>query len=164
MTSRDLLCSLLLLLSLALLGTGMRTSVQAAAPLASDTESPLWDPACDSTYPQIEAALQNTATQYPQLATLVDGGLGWDHTRHLWALKLGSTRLPGPKPTLFLLGGQHPRDIATSQVLLRLVTYLTQNFGVDPDVTWLLDNRTILILPEANPDGYYQVYANDLNQ
>ena len=61
------------------------------------------------------------------------------------------------KQRLQLLGHSF---LETLQVLLRLVTYLTQNFGVDPDVTWLLDNRTILILPEANPDGYYQVYSN----
>src|SRR5438874_10237947 len=42
-------------------------------------------------------------------------------------------------------------------MLLRLITYLTQSYGTDPDVTWLLDNRSILLIPSANPDGYAQV-------
>jgi carboxypeptidase T len=165
MASKALLGTFLLLLFLFLLGMGVSASSQATTPSATnDPQSPLWDPACYSTYPQLETALQNTAAQYPQIAALVDGGLGWENTRHLWALKLGSSRLPSLKPTLFLVGGQHPRDTATSQLLLRFVSYLTQNYGLDPDVTWLLDNRTILILPEANPDGYYQVYANGFSQ
>ncbi|HST05678.1 MAG TPA: M14 family zinc carboxypeptidase, partial [Chloroflexia bacterium] len=164
MASRASLCSLLLF-SLLLLGITASASSQATVTIAaSDSQSPLWDPACYSTYPQLETSLQDTAAQYPQIATLLDAGLSWEGTRHLWALKLGSARLPGPKPTLLLLGGQHPRDIATSQILLRYISYLTQTYGTDPDTTWLLDNRTILILPEANPDGYYQVYAQGLNQ
>ena len=98
MTSRALLCSLLLLLSLALLGRGMHALRPGICPYCHRPRIPSWDPACYSTLSQIETALQNTATQYPQLATLVDGGLGWENTRHLWALKLGSTRLPGPNP------------------------------------------------------------------
>jgi len=45
-------------------------------------------------------------------------------------------------------------------MLTRYISYLTQGYGVDPDVTWLLDNREIYILPIANPDGYFQVYSN----
>ena len=95
---------------------------------------------------------------------MIDGGLAWEGTRHIWALKLGSSCPPGPKPGLFLVAGQHPRDIATTEILLRLVTYLTQSYGSDPDVTWLLDNRTMTIIPNANPDGYYTVYNDDYSQ
>jgi hypothetical protein len=45
-------------------------------------------------------------------------------------------------------------------MLMRYISYLTQSYGVDPDVMWLLDNREIYVLPVANPDGYWQVYAN----
>ncbi len=91
----------------------------AGAPLAP--VAPTWDPSCYSTYAQIDTLLHNTATQYPQIATLLDGGLAWEGTRHIWALKLGSNVHPGPKPGLFLVAGQHPRDIATTEVLLRMI-------------------------------------------
>lgn len=117
-----------------------------------------WDPACYKTYPQIEAFLQNTASQYPTLAALLDSGFAWEGVRHLYALKLTS-QIGGDKPAILLIGGQHPRDIATTEVLLRLITHLAQSYGIDPDVTWLLDNRTVVVMPLANPDGYVQVVA-----
>jgi hypothetical protein len=95
---------------------------------------------------------------------MLDGGLAWEGTRHIWALKLASSVHPDPKPGLFLVAGQHPRDIATTEMLLRLVTYLAQSYGLDPDVTWLLDNRTVTVVPAANPDGYYSVYNDGYNQ
>ena len=139
------------------------SSTDASAP-AMQPLAPDWDPACYSTYPQLESFLQAKATQYPTIASLMDGGLAWEGTRHVYALRLGSNLLPGPKPTILLVAGHHPRDIATTEMLLRLVTYLTQSYGSDPDTTWLLDNRTVVALPLANPDGYYQVYTNGLNQ
>lgn len=154
--------SLFALLLVILLTTLPSTTGASSLPVPQSPDN--WDPSCYSTYPQIETFLQGKATQYPDIVTLVDGGLAWEGTRHLYALRLGSSRLPGPKPAILLVGGHHPRDIATIEVLLRLVTYLTQGYGSDPDVTWLLDNRTIVVLPLANPDGYFQVYANGLNQ
>ena len=126
-------------------------------PKTENLKSPDWDPACYSTYTQVDTFLHNQATLYPQIVTLLDGGLAWEGTRHVWALKLTSSIHPDPKPDLFLIAGQHPRDIATTEMLLRLITYLTHSYGNDPDVTWLLDNRTLTIIPAANPDGYAQV-------
>lgn len=130
----------------------------------TDTPStPLWDPSCYRTNAQIEAFLQNVASSYPQIATLTDAGLSWENTRHLWLLKMGSSLHPEPKPAIYLVAGQHPRDIATPEMLMRYISYLAQNYGVDPDVTWVLDNRSIWIMPMSNPDGYYQVYNNGFN-
>jgi carboxypeptidase T len=154
MFARLLFCPLLTLLMLLVVGSSR--PVAASAPIALPA-SPDWDPACYSNYAQIDTFLHNQASQYPQIATLLDGGLAWEGTRHIWALKLTSSIHPEPKPGLFLIAGQHPRDIATTEMLLRLITYLTQSYGIDPDVTWLLDNRTLIIIPSANPDGYAQV-------
>ena len=117
-----------------------------------------WDSACYRFYPQIESFLQNLASTYPQIASLDDAGLSWEGSRHLYVMRLGSNLLPGPKPALYLLAEQRPRDIATAEMLLRWLSYLTQGYGNDPDVTWLLDNRYIYVMPLANPDGYNQVY------
>jgi carboxypeptidase T len=154
MSARLLFCLLLSLIVLFVLGSSRPAS---ASPPIITPHSPDWDPACYSNYAQIDTFLHNQVSQYPQIATLLDGGLAWEGTRHIWALKLTSVVHPDPKPGLFLLAGQHPRDIATTEMLLRFVTYLTQSYGTDPDVTWLLDNRIITIIPTANPDGYVQV-------
>ena len=33
--------------------------------------------------------------------------------------------------------------------------YLTDNYGTDPQVTYLVDNRELFFSPCLNPDGYY---------
>jgi murein tripeptide amidase MpaA len=57
----------------------------------------------------------------------------------------------------------HAREYTTAELVTRYAEYLVTNYGVDPDVTWLLDNFEVHILPQANPDGrviaeggYYQ--------
>ncbi len=120
---------------------------------------PGWDPVCYRTYEQTQSLLQSIAVAYPDLATLSSEGYSWENTRQLWLMRLSSNRNPSPGPTLYIVAGQHPRDIATSAVVISYTLYLVQNYGLDPDVTWLLDNRTVALMPVANPDGYYQVYA-----
>jgi carboxypeptidase T len=119
--------------------------------------APDWDPSCYRTNAQIETFLQGIASSYPQLATLTDAGPSWEG-RPQWLMQLGSNRLPGTKPTLFLAAAHHARDIAGPEVLLRFISYLAQNYGVDPDVTWLLDNRRVVFMTVINPDGYFRVY------
>ena len=97
---------------------------------------------------------------HPQLAELEDAGPSWEQTRHLWLMRLTSDRLPGPKPAIYLLAAQHARDVATPEMLLRYISYLTDNYGLDPDVTWLMDNRVVWVMPLVNPDGYNQIYYN----
>src|SRR5687768_16872682 len=131
-------------------------------PLHENPSNPSWDPACYKTNEQTLAFLQNIAATYPQLTTLTHIGNSWEN-RPMWIMHMTSPNRPLPKPALYLVAAQHPRDIAGPAVLLRFIAYLTRNYNVDPDVTWLLDNRSITFLPIANPDGYYQVYTNSLN-
>jgi carboxypeptidase T len=39
------------------------------------------------------------------------------------------------------------------EIALRLMEYLLNNYGVDDDVSWLLNDHLIVIVPVANPDG-----------
>ncbi|HEX8220761.1 MAG TPA: M14 family zinc carboxypeptidase [Chloroflexia bacterium] len=159
----------LLSLSLALLALSALLVARAPSSAASPSHPPApaqpshQAPAfatCYRNHDQITASLQAVAAAHPQVATLSDAGLSWEGTRHLWLMRLGSGGGPAsePRPTIFLLAGQHPRDIATIEVLLRFVEHLAGNYGLDPNVTWLLDNRWIYILPLPNPDGYVQEY------
>ncbi|MBF6614694.1 MAG: S-layer homology domain-containing protein [Chloroflexi bacterium] len=158
---RSLLFLLLFVILLGLMGvtaTGAASAIDTPA-----SPGPDWLPECYSTNDQIQTFLQQSAARYPQIAALTDAGLSWEGTRHLWLLKLTNNAAPGPKPVIYLVAAQRPRDIATAEMLLRYANYLTRNYGVDPDVTWLLDNRSVYLLPMANPDGYFQVYSNASN-
>lgn len=159
MTTRLLAALAFLALSPLLLGTSNPNHAQART-ISPASPNICWDSSCYRTYEQVELFLQNIAGAYPLIASLQDAGTSWEGTRHLWLMRLGNIARPGPRPAIFLVAEQHPRDIATADMLLRYIAYLTQNYDTDPDVTWLLDNRDVWVLPLANPDGYYQIYAN----
>ncbi len=61
--------------------------------------------------------------------------------------------VPGGKPTIYIEGSIHAREYTTAEVVTRFGEYLVENYGTDPDVTWLLDYCQIDINPIANPDG-----------
>ena len=46
--------------------------------------------------------------------------------------------------------------------MIRLIDYLLNNYGTDPEVTNLVDNLEIYINPNANPDGSYRLGDTDM--
>lgn len=119
--------------------------------------------------PEMRAVLAQRAAQYPDLARVFVYGQSWERTRNvqaghdLFAIELTNKNTAGPKPTFFLMAAIHARELSTSEVALRLVDYLLNNYGVDGDATWLLNEHRVVVVPVANPDGrrlaeqgYYQ--------
>ena len=97
---------------------------------------------------------------YPTLITKQDIGDSWDKVTpggpagyDIWVVKVTNSAIPGPKPRFFLMGEIHAREYTTAETATRLVEYLLQNYGVDPDATWLLDTCEIHVVPMSNPDG-----------
>jgi len=60
----------------------------------------------------------------------------------------------GPRPSLFINGGMHAREWISYATVLYLTTQLIENYGVDNEVTELLQAFDIVVVPVANPDGY----------
>ena len=115
---------------------------------------------CYRTVEETYAALARIAIDQPNLATWIDIGDSWDKLTpggppgyDLRVLILTNHALPGPKPVFFLMAGIHAREYTTAEQATRYAEYLAGNYGFDPDVTWLLDNFEVHILPQANPDG-----------
>jgi Ca2+-binding RTX toxin-like protein len=79
------------------------------------------------------------------------GPAGYD----IYALELTnkSTNPKGGKPVLYVEGGIHSREYSTNEVATRFAEYLVNSYGVDPDVSWLLDYFKIVVTPVVNPDG-----------
>lgn len=57
----------------------------------------------------------------------------------------------------------HARELATAEVATRFAEQLVARYGVDPDVTWLLDYNEIHILAQSNPDGRKLAEVNAVN-
>jgi len=120
---------------------------------------------CYRTVEEIHAGLARLAAAHPTLATWVDVGDSWEKAvgggpgYDLHALVLTSSAVPGPKPRFLLMAAIHARELSTAELATRFAEHLVANYGVDPDVTWLLDYAEVHVLPMTNPDGRKQAEA-----
>lgn len=110
--------------------------------------------------------LDTLATTYADLATVVDYGDSWLKQQNpasghdLKAICITKKR-PGDcaltpatdKPRFFLMAAIHARELSTSEIAWRWMDLLVSRYGVDADITALLDYNEIWIVPVANPDG-----------
>lgn len=133
---------------------------------------------CYRTVEETYTSLAALAQVYPTLAQVKDIGDSWNKINSggkkgydLLVLRLTNQNITGSKPVMFLIAAIHAREYATAETALRFGENLLQQYGTNPDITWLLNNFEVHILPQANPDGrkiaekgYYQrKNVNDQN-
>ncbi|WP_110517343.1 M14 family zinc carboxypeptidase [Herpetosiphon llansteffanensis] len=106
------------------------------------------------------ALLDQWHATYPNLTGLFTYGASWDKVTaggpagyDLRGITITNSLIPGPKPTFFLMSAIHAREMSTAELTLRYTEYLLSRYQTDPDVHWLLDEHTIVIVPFVNPDG-----------
>jgi hypothetical protein len=69
----------------------------------------------------------------------------------------GESVTRGDKPILFLMANVHAREITTPEIAMRFLALLLDGYGLDADITWLVDWHEVWIVPTANPDGHWLV-------
>lgn len=148
---------------------------------------------CYRTVEETYAAMDTLVAAYPNLVQKVKIGESWDKITpggpagyDLWVLVITNRSLPATgKYKFFLMAEIHAREYTTAEMAMRYAEYLAQNYGTDPDITWMLDYSEIHVVPMTNPDGrkfaetgeywrkntdnmngctYYPDYGTDLNR
>lgn len=116
--------------------------------------------ACYRTVDETFATLDQFVADYPQLVNLVDIGNSWDKENagaavgdDLRVLVITNRATTGPKFRFMLMSAIHAREYTTAELALRFAESLVQGYGIDPDITWLLDHGELHLLVAANPDG-----------
>lgn len=73
----------------------------------------------------------------------------------IWQLTLTrkTTGKDTEKPAAYFEGGRHSGEITSSESVLWLAWHLVENYGKDPQVTKLLDEKAVYLRPNNNPDG-----------
>lgn len=109
------------------------------------------------------------AAAYPTLASWIDIGDSWEKTfpggsegYDIMVLILTNKALGGEKAKILVNSGLHARELAPVELNTRFAEYLVANYGVDADITWLLDHNEIHLLLVSNPDGRIQVENTSL--
>ncbi len=76
--------------------------------------------------------------------------------RDIWAFKISDNpTIDEDEPEVMYTAAIHAREVITPMVLFHFMNYLTDNYGIDPEVTDLVDNRELWFIPCLNPDGYF---------
>ncbi|MBI3558715.1 MAG: zinc carboxypeptidase [Deltaproteobacteria bacterium] len=81
--------------------------------------------------------------------------------REMWAVQVNTGKetlnakdgAVSVKPGIVFMGNHHAREHVSAEIPLMLLEYLAKNYGVDKDITALLDKRDIYVIPMVNADG-----------
>ncbi|MFQ5424083.1 MAG: M14 family metallopeptidase [Phycisphaerae bacterium] len=107
---------------------------------------------------EIGAMLLQVATDHPAIAARF--AIGTTHEgRPIWAIEISDhPRVDEDEPAIQFNGQHHAREVATSHVVMDVVTTLTNGYGVDPQITaWVNAYKTVCV-PMVNPDGVDYVF------
>ncbi len=116
------------------------------------------------TFEEIIADLDTMFQLYPNLITEKDS-IGSSHEgRTIWAVKISDNpNISEDEPAVGFDALVHAREPQSMATLMYFMWYLLENYGTDPEVTYLLDNREIYCVPCFNPDGYEYNRQTDPN-
>ena len=107
------------------------------------------------TYDEISSNLDSMYAQYPNLITQKFSiGTTWEG-RDIWAVRISDNpNISEDEPTVGFDALVHAREPQSMATLMYFMWYLLENYGTDPQVTYLVDNREIYCVPCFNADGY----------
>jgi hypothetical protein len=104
-------------------------------------------------YAEMVAELQQAAFDHPDIFSLFSLGLSHEG-RTIWAGKISdNVGTDEDEPEVLFTHHQHAREHLTVEMALYTLHMLTGEYGVDPQITSLVDSREIWMVFDMNPDG-----------
>ncbi len=107
------------------------------------------------TLAEVGSDLNAMQAQYPNLIT-VQQAIGTSiEGREIWMVKISDNPDVDEVETEVLYTGlHHGREPQSMTTLIYFMWYLLENYGADPAVTDLVNNRELYFVTVVNPDGY----------
>lgn len=122
------------------------------------------------TIDEINIFLDEIVSTYPGIARIEVIGKS-ELNREIKALIISDDpgTLPRVDPAVRLTGGIHGDEKMGVELLIRFIEYITSGYGTSTEITNMINNRYICIIPVLNPDGYasnsrYNNNGVDLNR
>ena len=118
--------------------------------------------ACYRTVEETYTTIDQLVSSHPGLASAQDIGPTWQRTQNatqgyqMRALRVTNLATAGSdpdRPKMVAIGSIHAREYTPAELLTRMAEWLVNNYGVDPQATWLVDHVDFHFVLEANPDG-----------
>ena len=128
------------------------------------------------TYDEVLAELQQIAIDYPEICSLTDiadsygkeyfnsGISGYEDYQHdIWMLKISdNVNETEDEPAVFYMGAHHAREPISTEVVMGIINHLLEAYGTDDEITNMVNEAEIYIVPMVNPDGH-EVVLDQLN-
>ncbi|MBD3235191.1 MAG: hypothetical protein GF330_00615 [Candidatus Eisenbacteria bacterium] len=121
------------------------------------------------TYETLTAELQQIAADHPDITQLISIGPSVQG-RELWFLKISdNVTVDEPEPEFKYSSTMHGDEAVGTELCVYLIRRLVEDYGLDPEITALVDDLEIWIMPLHNPDGFengtrYNAQGYDLNR
>lgn len=111
-------------------------------------------------YSEVVSWLSTLNTSYPMISSVFSIGKSFQG-RDIYCIRLTNESIVRAKPAVFFVGLHHAREMITTELALYFVDYAVTNFGVNPDVTRILNDTEVYVVPMLNVDGSVAVRQND---
>ncbi len=108
------------------------------------------------TLSEVEAAVDQIIADHPSIVTTRQVYGSTLEGRDWYAIKISDNPyVDEEEPEVLFTGAIHAREVITPLIMLAFMDRLTDNYGTDPVITELVDEREVWFVPIVNPDGYY---------
>jgi len=115
------------------------------------------------TYTQIAQLLQDAQTAHPTLCQRVSIGTSVQG-KPIWALNIsGNIGVEEDEPEFKYISTMHGNEWVGNEMMLYLIDELLSEYGSDPQITNLVDEMDIWIVPVMNPDGFAIPQRGNIN-
>lgn len=106
------------------------------------------------TYDETVTLLREWAARHPDLVELYSVGQSFEG-REIWQITIANKKnlKHTDRPALFIEGGRHAGEISGIEATLYFINHVLTRYGSDPEITRLVDTKTIYAKPMNNPDG-----------
>lgn len=104
------------------------------------------------TYEQMKEAVYELKRQYPEIVTIHDIGKT-NEGRSIFVLEINPKAEDDGKPGLLAVFAQHADEHETTKLGMAFANHLLEEYKQDPAITQKLTEKTVYIIPMANPDG-----------
>lgn len=104
--------------------------------------------------PEIKMLMDTWAARWPDLVDVYVAGTSLEG-QDIWQMTLTNkkTGVAESKPAMFVGANRHSGETITRTAALDFAWQLLSGYGVDPEMTRLLDSFTYYVRPVENPDG-----------
>jgi len=114
------------------------------------------------TFSEVVAELDEMRSLFPNLISVKQSIGNSIEGRTIWMVKISDNpSIDESEEEVLYTALHHAREPQSMATVIYFMWHLLENYGTDPDVAFLVQNRELYFIPVVNPDGY--VYNETTN-